>query len=171
MTLPLVVLAFFAAIAGFLNLPFTTSTHFLENWLEPVTGRYGADVNYGNLTIVALLCVSTVVALSGIAVAYFVYIRPRLPARWFEYPVMAKGWYYDWAVTWFMGGPGRVVFDAAVWFDHTVIDGAVNGVGVLARESGDLLRKAQTGYLRTYALGIAIGSVLLILFMMSRASF
>ena len=170
MTLPLVVLAFFAAVAGFLNLPFSHSTHFLESWLEPVTGRYGAEVTYSNATIVALLCVSTAVALTGIAVAYFVYIKPRLPARWFEHPVLAKGWYYDWAVTWFMGGPGRIAFDALSWFDRTIIDGAVNGVGSLTRDAGGLLRKAQTGYVRTYALGIAIGAVLLMMFVLVRAT-
>jgi len=170
MTVPLVVLALFAAVAGFLNLPFSHSTKYLENWLEPVTGRYGAEVTYSNPTIVVLLCISTVVALTGIAVAYFVYIKPRLPVRWFEHPVMAKGWYYDWAVTWFMGGPGRIAFDAISWFDRTVIDGAVNGVGSLTRDAGDVLRKAQTGYVRTYALGIAIGAVLLMAFVLMRGT-
>ncbi len=170
MTAPLVVLAFFAAVAGFLNLPFSTSTHYLENWLEPVTGRYGAVVDYSNATIVGLLAVSTVVALTGIAVAYYVYIRPRLPARWFEHPITAKGWYYDWAVTWFMGGPGRIAFDALAWFDRHIIDGAVNGVGALARDAGSLSRRAQTGLVRTYALAIAIGAVLLVMFVLLRTT-
>jgi len=170
MTVPLVVLAFFAAVAGFLNLPFAHSTHFLENWLEPVTGRYGAEVGYSNATIVALLCVSTVVALTGIAVAYFVYLKPKLPARWFEHPVMEKGWYYDWAVSWFMDVPGRIAFDAMAWFDRTVIDGAVNGVGTITRDAGTIMRKAQTGLVRTYALGIAIGAVLLVMFVLLRTS-
>ena len=170
MTVPLVVLAFFAAVAGFINLPFAHSTHFLENWLEPVTGRYGAEVGYSNATIVALLCVSTVVALTGIAVAYFVYLKPKLPARWFEHPVMEKGWYYDWAVSWFMDVPGRIAFEAMAWFDRTVIDGAVNGVGAITRDAGTIVRKAQTGLVRTYALGIAIGAVVLVMFVLIRAN-
>ena len=83
---------------------------------------------------------------------------------------MAKGWYYDWAVTWFMGGPGRIAFDALSWFDRTIIDGAVNGVGSLTRDAGGIVRKAQTGFVRTYALGIAIGAVLLVMFVLLRAT-
>jgi NADH-quinone oxidoreductase subunit L len=169
MTAPLVVLAALAATAGFLSLPFSGSPRWLETWLEPVTGEFSARVDYSNATILVLLAVSTVVALAGIGVAYVVYLGRQLPAEPFEPSLFAEGWYYDRTVSNFMGGPGRRGFEAAAWFDRTVVDGAVNGVGVLARGSGDLLRKTQTGYIRTYALGIAIGSVLMILFMLSRA--
>jgi NADH-quinone oxidoreductase subunit L len=168
MTLPLVVLAVLAAVAGFINLPFSDSTKYLENWLEPVTGRYGAHVDYSNGTIVALLALSTVVALVGIGVAYAVYRRKRLPAEPFEPSLFLHGWYVDWAVSWFMGGPGRKAFDALAWFDRTIIDGAVNGVGALARDTGSIVRRAQTGLVRTYALVVTIGAVLLVLFVLTR---
>ncbi len=48
MTFPLVVLAILATVAGFINLPFSFSTHWLEDWLAPVTGRYGAVLTYSN---------------------------------------------------------------------------------------------------------------------------
>jgi len=105
MWVPLVVLAVFAAIAGFINLPFANSTKWLENWLEPVTGRYGAVVDYSNGTIILLLTISTIVALTGIGVAYLVYRRKKLPADVFEQPIFLHGWYYDWAVTAFMAVP------------------------------------------------------------------
>jgi NADH-quinone oxidoreductase subunit L len=164
------VLAVFAAIAGFLNLPFSDSTKYLENWLEPVTGRYGAVVDYSNATIVALLTVSTIVALTGIGVAYLVYRRRRLPAAWFEPSLFLHGWYYDWAVSAFMGGPGRIAADALAWFDRTVIDGAVNGIGALARDSGSIIRRTQSGLVRTYALALTIGAVLLVLFVLTRVN-
>ena len=81
MTVPLVVLAVFAAIAGFINLPFADSTKYLENWLEPVTGRYGAEVDYSNGTIILLLTISTIVALTGIGIAYLVYRRKQAASR------------------------------------------------------------------------------------------
>jgi NADH-quinone oxidoreductase subunit L len=170
MTAPLVVLAFLAAVAGFLNLPFSGSPHWLEDWLEPVTGRYGAVITYSNATIVALLAVSTVVAVGGIAVAFAVYRRHKIPARLFEPVLFLKGWYYDITVSDFMGGPGRAFFDGLAWFDRTVVDGAVNGVGTLARGTGGVVRRAQTGLVRTYALAIAIGSVLLILFVLTQVN-
>ena len=44
-----------------------------------------------------------------------------------EPKVLAEGWYYDQAVTEFMGGPGREAFEGTAWFDANVVDGAVNG--------------------------------------------
>ena len=170
MTVPLVVLAVLAAIAGFINLPFSGAPHWLEDWLEPVTGQFGAEVTYRNLTIVGLLLVSTVVALSGIAVAYVVYCRHRLPARVFEPVLFLKGWYYDSAVSDFMDRPGRAFFEWLAWFDRTIIDGAVNGVGSVTRSTGGVLRKVQTGLVRTYALAIAIGAVLIVLFVLTRVA-
>ena len=79
MTFPLVVLAFLAAVAGFINLPFSFSTHWLEDWLAPVTGRYGTVLTYSNAQIVGLLAVSTVVAFAGIGLAYLVFIKHRVP--------------------------------------------------------------------------------------------
>ena len=59
-------------------------------------------------------------------------------------------------------------FSSAV-IDNRVIDGAVNGVGALARLGGLGLRKVQNGYVRTYALGLLAGAVVLIAFIIYRA--
>ena len=61
-----------------------------------------------------------------------------------------------------MGGPGRKAFEGIAWFDAHVIDGAVNGVAGLVKITGSGVRRLQTGYVRTYALGVAIGAVVLI---------
>ena len=50
-----------------------------------------------------------------------------------------------------------------------VIDGAVNGAARLTRAAGGSLRKVQTGYVRQYALGIVLGTVVLLAWMISRA--
>jgi NADH-quinone oxidoreductase subunit L len=171
MTVPLVVLAFFAAVAGFINLPFSFTTHWLEDWLAPVTARYGAVLPYSNWTIFGLLCVSTVVALTGITIAYLVYLRHRIPAERIEKPLFLNAWYYDRAVTAFMGGPGRRMAEGMAWFDSTVIDGAVNGIGAMARSSGNSVRRLQTGFVRTYALAMTIGTVALIVFVLTRVHF
>ena len=47
-------------------------------------------------------------------------------------------------------------------FDGKVVDGAVNGVATLVRESSEQVRKGQTGYVRQYAGVIGIGVVLLL---------
>jgi len=43
------------------------------------------------------------------------------------------------------------------WFDRTIVDGTVNGVGTVVRDAGGGLRQIQTGRVQNYALGIAIG--------------
>ena len=167
MTYPLIVLAVGAALAGFLNLPFG-HLDFLTQWLEPVVGEHEAVLTYSTAQIVFLLGVSTVVALLGLFVAGLVYIRHEMRARTFEKDIFENGWYYDTAVSWFMGGPGTKLFDAFAWFDRHVIDGVVNGVGVLTRSVGQGVRHLQNGYVRSYALGVVVGAVLLVAFFLTR---
>ncbi len=171
MTFPLVVLAILATIAGFLNLPFSGAEHWLEDWLAPVTGRYGAELTYSNAQIVGLLALSTVVALAGIGLAYLVFIKHRVPAEKVEPEFFAKAWYYDIGVSDFMGGPGRRWFEFLSWFDRTVVDGAVNGIGGVARGSGVIVRRLQNGYVRTYALAMTVGTVLLVIFILTRINY
>jgi NADH-quinone oxidoreductase subunit L len=63
------------------------------------------------------------------------------------------------------------LFDLAALFDRVVIDGAVNGVAQLVRGSGFVLRRVQSGFVRSYALGVALGAfVLMGYFFLARAS-
>ena len=57
---------------------------------------------------------------------------------------------------------GVIVGELLWWFDARVIDGAVNGVGWLARTLGGRLRKVQTGRVENYGLGMAAGLVLVL---------
>ncbi|MCU1489641.1 MAG: NADH-quinone oxidoreductase subunit, partial [Acidimicrobiaceae bacterium] len=50
-----------------------------------------------------------------------------------------------------------------------LIDGVVNGVSSLVRVSGQGLRKVQNGYVRTYALGLVAGAVVLVAYVVTRA--
>ena len=170
MTAPLVVLAVLAALAGFINLPFSGTPHWLENWLEPVTGQFGVELNNSNAYIVGLLLISTIVAVSGIGLGYAVYQRHKIPANVFERRLFLNGWYYDLAVSDFMNRPGRVFFAGVAWVDGHVIDGAVNGVGSITRSAGGMIRKTQSGLVRSYAMAITIGAVLLLLFVLTRVT-
>jgi NADH-quinone oxidoreductase subunit L len=50
--------------------------------------------------------------------------------------------------------------------DLGIIDGVVNGVGVAARWSAERLRRIQTGYVRTYAVTLMLGVVLVIVILL-----
>ena len=142
----------------------------LEHWLEPVV-RFGeAHVNEGTVSKVSLAMIALSLAIAGILAASAVYLGKRqdLAAR-IEQPVLANGWFYDSTITAFMGGPGRKAFEAVAWFDRTVIDGAVDGVGTLVRAGSGKGRLTQTGYVRNYALGLAFGAVVIAVLLISKA--
>jgi NADH-quinone oxidoreductase subunit L len=171
MTIPLIVLAFFAAIAGLLNLPFTENLEFLNRWLEPVVGATQIHLNLSGSQLAIELIASSVIALLGIAIAYGVYLKHKVDPRRIELPLFANGWYIDSAITNFMGGLGRKGFELIAMFDKVVIDGAVNGVARATRGGAMRLRTVQSGYVRWYALMIGVGAVLIIAFVLTQVSF
>jgi NADH-quinone oxidoreductase subunit L len=155
MLLPLVVLAGLSIVGGGLNLPFNAHTEKLTHWLEPVL-----EVHHSTTAKLPLAAVATVVALVGIAASIMVYAKHK--AKVVEPAVLAEGWYVDSTVSRFMGGPGREAFDAVAWYDATIIDGAVNGVGRLVRGTAQRIRTVQSGNVRNYAAAIGVGVVLLL---------
>jgi NADH-quinone oxidoreductase subunit L len=169
MTVPLVVLAGLAIVGGGLNLPFTKDLHFLEHWLEPSLFGNEAHIDVATATKVGLALLATLAGLVGIALAVRVYVQKRMKPV--EPQILADGWRYDRSISAFMGGPGQQAFEATATFDRTVIDGAVNGVAGLVRGSGRGLRVLQTGYVRSYALGLAVGVVVVLAYFISRVGF
>ncbi len=160
MLLPLVALAGLSLVGGFIQMPFSSATKRLEHWLLPVVepaegvGEHHLTSSTDDLTYV-FMAIAVAVALAGIVAAYFVYQRRRV--RPVEPTVLAEGWYYDRAVSDFMGGPGRDAFEGLAWFDRNVVDGAVNGSGRAVRALAGGMRKSQSGYLRAYAGILAAG--------------
>jgi NADH-quinone oxidoreductase subunit L len=160
MLIPLVVLSLLCIFGGLINLPFSGWKH-LERWLDPVVG--GSEHALTSSTEAWkwwLLLIAVVAALAGIVTAYLVYERKRIRAV--EPAFLARGWYYDAAVTSFVGGPGEEAFELTAAFDHDIVDGAVNGTGRGIRDAARNLRRLQNGYVRSYALGIGIGAVALL---------
>jgi NADH-quinone oxidoreductase subunit L len=86
--------------------------------------------------------------------------------------VLQNAWYIDVGLARFVSGPvttfARFLSDGV---DRKGIDGAVNGVATAARAGSGGLRRLQTGLVRNYALGIALGAVLLLLYVATRVTF
>ncbi len=162
MLFPLVVLAFLSITGGLLQLPFSKDLHFLEHWLEPVVHHSEADIKgtwaYDNKYL--LLLAAIVVAAIGIAISVAVYAKGK--AKPIEPKVLADGWYYDRAISGFMGGPGRKAFEGVAMFDAKVVDGAVIGTAKGVGGISSVLRKVQSGFVRTYAAIIGIGAIVLL---------
>ena len=170
MWVPLATLAVLAALGGAIQLPFTKDLHFLEDWLHPVIPNEVHLTSAATTGMKVGLAVLAVIAGAiGIATAYAIYIRKQREP--IEPEILAEGWKYDSSITAFMGGPGRKGFDAVATFDRVVIDGAVNGVAGLVKRTGQSLRGGQTGYVRSYALGIAGGAVILLAYFLAQVTF
>jgi NADH-quinone oxidoreductase subunit L len=170
MTVPLVVLAIGAAIGGFMNMPFNRDTKVLDKWLAPSI-PFETKITVDTGVKIELVVLAIITAVVGVVVAWVLYQRRRIPADALEPAVLGRAWYVDWAYSWFVAGPGTALFLAASWFDRTVIDGAVNGAGVLVRGTGDGVRRLQNGLVRSYALIVSIGVVALLAFVLLRMTY
>jgi NADH-quinone oxidoreductase subunit L len=168
MVTPLVVLAGLSIVGGAMQLPFSKSTHFLEHWLEPVVHHSEVSIAdtwaYSNKWL--LLVVAILIAVSGVVAAIAVYSKGKF--KIIEPKILADAWRYDSAVSSIVGGPGRAAFGGVAAFDAKVVDGAVNRIGLEVRAASGLLRKIQSGLVRSYAFVIGLGAVVLLAWFLLR---
>jgi NADH-quinone oxidoreductase subunit L len=168
MVTPLVILAGLSIVGGAMQLPFSKSTHFLEHWLEPVIHHSEVSISgtwaYSNKWL--LLALAILIAVSGVVAAIAVYAKGKF--KIIEPKILADAWRYDSAVSAIVGGPGRAAFGGVATFDAKVVDGAVNGIGSEVRAASGLLRKMQSGLVRSYAFVIGLGAVVLLAWFLLR---
>ena len=160
MTLPLVLLAVASAVGGLINV--NPESGWLHGWLAPSVTRFAGDTPF----IADAAAQGAVIAagLIGIALALFLYLR-----RWHE-PAPASGLsgaaqqafavdrFYETVVA----RPGLALANASAWFDRTIVDGAVNGSAWTTSAVAGLTRRVQTGFVRSYALGVLAGAVVVV---------
>jgi NADH-quinone oxidoreductase subunit L len=163
MTVPLMILAVGALIAGAINLPVL---HTLDHFLEPVFEVAAATQEPAQFDIV-LATITVLLALGALFVAYQVYAK-RQWKKTFRDPlervlgVFFEGfehrWYADDVYDTVVVSPFKSLarFLARV-FDPLGIDGLVNGAARLVGFGGRGLREAQTGYVRSYTLVFLVG--------------
>jgi len=183
MTIPLVLLAIPSIFLGlFLGLPFGASR--ITEWLAPIFEE-SEKILHGEEASVAfnlfgidgvLILASVTIAVIGLVIGWRLFgveigpIRmPQQPERVRELTARApflyraslnKWWFDDLNHLLFMVIGGRIAA-AMWWFDREVIDGTVNAIGGGTVEAGRELRRIQTGRVQNYALGIAIGLIVM----------
>jgi NADH-quinone oxidoreductase subunit L len=59
--------------------------------------------------------------------------------------------------------PGQALTKALNIFDKSVVDGFVNGLGLFTGGISSRLRKSETGYVRSYAMSIVLGTAILVI--------
>jgi NADH-quinone oxidoreductase subunit L len=128
-------------------------SNFLNSALPPLK-----EVHIGPITeTITALSASTVFAL-GFALAYFLYgpQRSRLPARGYLQQVWFAGWGFDWFYD-------RLLVRPFQWLTRKsgsdLADVPIKALGQIAMLGNRALRLAQTGHVRWYATGLAMGTV------------
>jgi NADH-quinone oxidoreductase subunit L len=164
MTAPLTILAVLSIIGGFIELPETLGhMNLFSDFLSPVfpdPAVHHADAGSELLFQV----IASLVSLSGIAFAYFLYLRrPQMAEKLAQAPVGAglqrfwfSGWGFDGLYDTFFVRPFEWI--ARINKDD-VIDSGYTGIARLNLIVHGVLSKTQTGSIRWYAMGIAFGAV------------
>ena len=135
MVAPLMVLAFLSIVGG-LILGFPPEHGWLHGFLGPVVEVGGEhEASAGMMFLV--MSVAIVIALMGWGLAHFLYaVSPATPEGWAErfstmYRILLNKYYVDELYDRIFVEPLKRLGAMLDWFDRTVIDGIVRGVGRL----------------------------------------
>jgi NADH-quinone oxidoreductase subunit L len=138
-----------------------------ENFLGPVTGL--PPTSHGFFT--APGGIALVLVLIGIALAWVMYGRvpiPVTPPRGnFVVNAGRKDLYGDTINEDLVMRPGQWLTRLSVYFDNRGVDGVVNSLAALVGGTSGRWRRLQTGFVRSYALSMLAGGVILVALLLS----
>jgi len=163
MTVPLIVLAALSLFAGVMTLG-----SWIEDWLEPATGH---PVHHEPpLPIIVITLIVLLVVAAGVALAWFVYGRdqqiadeaPPDPAVSVFTRAGRAELYGNHVNEALVVRPVTHLTRALVWADAKIVDGLVTGSADGIGELSGELRRPQTGFVRSYAL-MVLGGALVVL--------
>jgi len=163
MTIPLIVLAALSVLGGLM-----LAGNWIVEWLTPVVGH--AEHHELAVPAIVLTIIITAVVAVGVAAAVVFYGREPIAA---ETPADSSVSVFARAGRHELYGnelndavvvrPTRHLTRFLVWFDGKGIDGFVTGLADRLGDTSQLLRKPQTGYVRSYALTMFAGVAIVLL--------
>ena len=163
-------LAFLSIFAGVIQIPGITAgmEHFLEGSFED--SKYFHIVPSDGAAYLGLL-VGGLLSIAGIGLAYYVYVlRPGVTARMLSrfrgiHDFLQHKWYFDEIIDFLVYRPvirmGRFCNNV---IERVLVDGIVTVTVSAVREVGLLVRGAQSGFVRAYALLVLGGFAALALY-------
>jgi NADH-quinone oxidoreductase subunit L len=172
MRVPLMLLALGALLGGFLGFP--PEHGGLHRLLAPVFAAAehlrGGPHHFGFWDVILML-ISLGVALAGWRLARRAYLEePTLEAQWMQRwqgysTLLVNKYYVDEAYARWIVRPIYALSETVLWrvCDVRIIDRVVNLVGSIMDLNGQVLSYLQTGYVRTYALTLVGGAVIILL--------
>jgi NADH-quinone oxidoreductase subunit L len=160
MTIPMIILAVGSAFLGLILGP----TNGIQAWLEPVFGAHteGEPV----VAVPVLITMTLLVVAAGVALAGLRYWRDQVPA---VAPVGSlltraarRDLYQDDVNEALLMRPGLHLTRSLVFFDNKGVDGAVGGLAALVGGTSARVRRVQNGFVRSYALTMLAGVVVIL---------
>jgi NADH-quinone oxidoreductase subunit L len=161
MTVPLMVLAALSALGGLL-----LAGNWIVDFLQPVVGT--APEQSPPIPALAISAIVVVIVAVGVATAwYFVQQRdvPRVAPQDVSFATRAARaeLYGNEINDELVIRPGGQLVSALTLFDRHGVDGVVEGTALGAGGTGAVLRLVQTGFVRSYALSVLVGALLVVL--------
>lgn len=154
----LIVLCFLSIVGGYVDTPphfggVPALSNFLNSVLPPLE-----EVHVGPITeTVTALSASTMFAL-GLGLAYLIFgpKRSRVPAHNLLEQLWLAGWGFDWFYDKLLVRPFQWLTRKSA---SDLVDGPINGLAQVTVLGYRALRLTQTGRVRWYAAGLAMGTV------------
>ena len=170
MYIPLIILAIFSAVVGFLGVPHALGGHnIIEHFLAPVVSiKEGHNIPHEYE--IPLMILSVVIAIVGIVSAFWVFLWKEDISNYFanQYKtfkqLLENKYYVDEIYEAVILKPIRAFADQVAYkiVDFFIIDGFANGLGPFLYGVGNRLKIIHNGKIQTYVLLIYLGFVMLV---------
>ncbi|RZD16906.1 MAG: NADH-quinone oxidoreductase subunit L [Candidatus Acididesulfobacter guangdongensis] len=169
MTIPLIILACFAAVFGFIGMPPFDHSIFYNFINRDFANSFNFSPAVNNYPWYLLSTVSVIAGLSGIYVAYVFYIKKSFDLEMLKkrfktvYALSFNKLYIDEIYDFAIVRPMKN-FSVFLWrvVDSFVIDGAVNGIAQWISVTSSKVRKVQNGMLMSYVFTLTVGVIALL---------
>ncbi|MCH8613832.1 NADH-quinone oxidoreductase subunit L [Arsenicicoccus dermatophilus] len=160
MTIPMIILAVGSVALG-AALNFLGFTH----WLEPVTGAH--TEHHPVLPALVITLLTQVLMLAGVGLAWMKYWRDEVPATAPQGSILTRAarrdFYQDDVNHGLFVLPGNGAVAALKATDDHGVDGGIRGLGEVVEATSHAVRKLQNGFVRSYALTMLAGVVVILL--------
>ena len=174
MTLPLQALAALSIVGGWVGIPVITGANVFGDFLAPAFGGH-VEAHHEVVFEILMMVFSLAIAFIGIYAAYNLYVLKSDGGSAYAklwpgiHRLLVNKYYVDEIYDALLVQP---VKRASIWcwraFEDGLVDAAVNGAGFFVRSLGGVLRRLQTGYVKSYAVSMLVGALAILLYLTAR---
>jgi NADH-quinone oxidoreductase subunit L len=179
MSIPLIILAFFSVVSGFVGIPESFGvSNLIHHWLEPVFEDANAKIileeSHSTTAEFLLMTVSVLISIGGILLARYLYLNRidvvRKLTQTFApiYKLLYNKYYVDEIYDLIVVKPITWGSEKFLWrfFDVKVIDGTVNASARFTATISSVIRFFQNGIVQFYAVVFVIGILIILWFIL-----